>query len=62
MTIYQLNMVDADEHDRGLRIGRMLAILHPESVLGIHTVNPELPTPRYKPASSSYSKLRLARN
>lgn len=30
----------------GFRVARMLALIHPESCLGIHTVNPEVPAPR----------------
>ena len=30
----------------GFRVARILALIHPESCLGVHTVNPEVPAPR----------------
>ena len=32
---------------RGFKICRVLAITHPESCIAIHTVNPEVPAPRF---------------
>ena len=42
-----IHLHDSTNFRRGFRICRVLALTHPESCIGIHTVNPEVPAPRF---------------
>jgi hypothetical protein len=48
----------ANDH-RGFKISRVLALTHPESCIGIHTVNPEVPSPRF--GTLLWLKYRIAK-
>lgn len=52
---YQLTL------SRGFKIGRMLALTHPESCLAIHTVNPEVPAPRFGTSLFTWLKYHMAK-
>lgn len=46
---------------RGFKIARMLSLTHAESVIAIHTVNPEVPAPRFGISPLSWFKYHIAR-
>lgn len=49
-----------DTHNhRGFKICRVMALTHPESCIGIHTVNPEVPAPRF--GTLTWLKYRVAK-
>lgn len=47
--------------NRGFKIGRMLSLTHAESVIAIHTVNPEVPAPRFGISLLSWFKYHIAK-
>ena len=46
---------------RGFKICRVLALTHPEICIAIHTVNPEVPPPRFGISTLAWLKYRIAK-
>jgi pimeloyl-ACP methyl ester carboxylesterase len=46
---------------RGFKIARMLAIHHPESCMGVHTVSPPTPPPSFSSNKATYLKYHISR-
>ena len=46
---------------RGFKICRILALAHPDSCIAIHTVNPEVPAPRFGLSALLWLKYRIAK-
>lgn len=46
---------------RGFKIARMLSLTHADSVIAIHTVNPEVPAPRFATSFQSWLKYYVAK-
>ena len=49
------------DSSRGFKICRAIAIAHPESCMAIHTVNPDVPAPRFEISILSWLKYRIAK-
>lgn len=49
------------DNTRGFKVGRMLALHHNDSCVALHTINPEVPAPRFDLHFLAWIKYRMAK-